>query len=512
MRTPLLAAGAAGLVGGSTALAFLSGGYFEEPRIIAAIVAWVLLAVVAVVAPEPLPRSGAGRLALAGLLLLTAWTAASIAWAPIGGRAQDDTQRLLLYLAFFTVAIAVLRGPGPRRWLEPALALSALVVVGYALSERLTPGLVDLAGSRSAAGRLEQPISYWNALGLLAGFGVVLCAHIAGDLERGRALRAAAAAAGVPLGLGLYLTFARGALGACLAGLVVLLALAPQGRSQLRSIVAIVGAAVLAAVVANRYPLVKALEPDERVSTADGIEVLACLLLLSLAAAAIVLRRPRRRLPAPSLPVSRPAAVLGVALALLLSGGLAVAALEGKPEGTSPLRGADPSRLKSVDTNRYHYWREAGSTFAEHPIRGIGSGGFLSEWLRIRDRVDQSGDAHSLYLETAAELGIAGVAFLLMFLGGIVAAVVRLYRMDRGAAAGISGALVAWAFHAGLDWDWEMPAVTLPALLLAAAAIAWGEERAVEASPERGRAPARADHGERASAVVGARRSPTRVQ
>jgi hypothetical protein len=35
--------------------------------------------------------------------------------------------------------------------------------------------------------------------------------------------------------------------------------------------------------------------------------------------------------------------------------------------------------------------------------------------------------------------------------------------------------LAAWALHAGLDWDWEMPALTLMGLLLAAAAVAWSE-------------------------------------
>ena len=29
--------------------------------------------------------------------------------------------------------------------------------------------------------------------------------------------------------------------------------------------------------------------------------------------------------------------------------------------------------------------------------------------------------------------------------------------------------------HAGLDWDWEMPGVTLPALVLAAVLVAHGE-------------------------------------
>jgi len=37
--------------------------------------------------------------------------------------------------------------------------------------------------------------------------------------------------------------------------------------------------------------------------------------------------------------------------------------------------------------------------------------------------------------------------------------------------------------HAGLDWDWEMPAVSLVALLLAGALIAWSEAPAAT-SPE----------------------------
>jgi hypothetical protein len=112
-------------------------------------------------------------------------------------------------------------------------------------------------------------------------------------------------------------------------------------------------------------------------------------------------------------------------------------------------------------------------------VKGLGSGGFLTEWLMQRDRVDRSGDAHSLYLETAAELGIVGAVVLLMFVGGVIAAVVRLHRLNRGAVAGVAGGLAAWGLHAGMDWDWEMPAATLPALLLAAAAIAWREEDAL---------------------------------
>jgi O-Antigen ligase len=406
-------------------------------------------------------------------VLLCAWTGVSIAWAPLGGQAQDDVQRLLLYVGFFAAALALLHGPAVREWLEPALAISAFIIVAYALSERLLPGLVELDRSASAGGRLEQPFTYWNAAGISAALGFILASRAAGDPDRPTILRSVMAAAAVPLGLGVYLSFARGALAALVVGMLVLLALAPDARAQLRSVVVLTATSALASLVANGLPTVKSL--GER-DSGDGLVMLAVLLLLAVAAAALVVRTPRRRVELPSLPGSRPAVIAAGAVVLAITAGLVLAAFEGKPAGTSPATGANPARLASIDTNRYRYWEVALDTFAEHPLAGIGTGGFVVEWLRLPDRADAARDAHSLYLETAAELGLVGLAFLLLFLGAIAAAALRLGRISPNAAAGPVAALAAWALHAGLDWDWEMPAVSLVALLLAAAIVAWSEE------------------------------------
>ena len=117
---------------------------------------------------------------------------------------------------------------------EPALAAGATIVIGYGLAGRLLPGLIDLAHSRSAGGRLEQPITYWNAEGALAAVGLVLCARMAGDRTRPPAVRTLAAAATAPLGAGMYLSFSRGAIAAGVLGLVVLVALAPDARAAAR--------------------------------------------------------------------------------------------------------------------------------------------------------------------------------------------------------------------------------------------------------------------------------------
>ena len=190
MRRRVLAAGGMALIVMPGVLAFYSGGFFDEPRLIAALASWALFLLAALVAPRPLPVSAAGRTALVALTLLSAWSLLSLRWAPIGERAQDDVQRLLLYLGFFGAALAFLREAPLRRALEPALALSAFAVVAYGLSERLLPGVFELERSASAAGRLEQPLTYWNAMGLISALGFVLAARVAGDPDRPGSLRA----------------------------------------------------------------------------------------------------------------------------------------------------------------------------------------------------------------------------------------------------------------------------------------------------------------------------------
>ena len=107
-------AAAACLLAGPTVLAFFSGGFFAEPRLIAAIVAWAFVLALAVTGESLLPRSLPGALALGGLAFLTAWSALSIAWAPLGGPAAESVQRLLLYTAALAVAGTAFAVPGLR--------------------------------------------------------------------------------------------------------------------------------------------------------------------------------------------------------------------------------------------------------------------------------------------------------------------------------------------------------------------------------------------------------------
>jgi O-antigen ligase len=104
--------------------------------------------------------------------------------------------------------------------------------------------------------------------------------------------------------------------------------------------------------------------------------------------------------------------------------------------------------------------------FEAEPVHGVGAGGWAVYWLRYRTISEFAQDAHSLPIQTLAELGLVGVALLLAFLGGIGWTALRALRSAPALAYGPIAALVTYLAHAPLDWDWEMPAVTIVALVL----------------------------------------------
>ena len=474
MRRAVTAVAAAVLLGTPTVLAFFSGGYFAEPRLIAALAVWAGVLALALAGPLPLPQSRAGWLVLGGLAGLAAWSALSIAWAPLGGPAIAAVQRLVLYTGALALALGVLRHPVALRAVEPALAAGAALVIGYGLAGRLVPGIVELARSASAGGRLEQPITYWNAEGAVAAVGLVLCARLAGDRSRAPAVRMLAAAATAPLGAGLYLTFSRGAIAAAVVGLVVLV-VGTGSRAQLRAAVAAAVAALLAAVATGVLPGVASLEGSLSDRERDGAIALAALAVIG-GAAALLARRETRAEPADdALPWARRLGRIAGVVAAVAAVGLLVGGLAERPTEAELAAGARAERLTTASSNRYEYWRVGVRAFADHPLAGLGAGGFRVEWLRERPIHEAVRDVHSIALEQAAELGLVGLAlFLAVLAGGLLAAATAL-RRDAAAAAGAAAAALTWLLHAAIDWDWQLPAVSLPVIVLLGALVVLSE-------------------------------------
>ena len=469
MRRVVVAVAAAFLLAAPTVLAFFSGGFYAEPRLIAAIAAWLLVLALALVGPAPLPRGRAGRLALGGLVALTAWSALSLMWAPQGGPAIASVERLVLYTGVLLVGIGALRSPIALRAVEPVLAAGATVVIGYGLAGRLLPGLVELARSESAGGRLEQPITYWNAEGALAAMGLVLCARLAGDPTRPTAMRALAAAAVAPLGAGVYLSYSRGAIAVAVLGLVILVT-ASRSRTQLRAAAVALATGVAAAVAGAAFRGVASLEGGHR--TRDGAIALVVLLAIAAPAAFAAARAPRSD---DTLPWAGRLGRFAAAIVAAVVIGLVVGGLAEKPSAAELAAGAQAKRLTTVSSNRYEYWRIGLEAFGDHPLGGLGAGGFRVHWLKHRTIPDVVHDVHSLELEQAAELGIAGLlAFLALLAGAVMAGRDALRRHPR-AATGAAAAALVWLLHASIDWDWQLPAVSMPAIALTAALVALAE-------------------------------------
>jgi uncharacterized membrane protein YidH (DUF202 family) len=396
----------------------------------------------------------------------------------------------VLYAGVLLAAAALLRTPRLQRAVEPALAAGALIVIGYGISGRLVPGLLHFARSVSAQGRLEQPLTYWNAVGEVAAIGFVLAARLAGDVTRPRPMRVVAAAAAAPLGLGLYLTFSRGALFACAAGLVTLIVLAPQ-RAQASALARGLAAGLLAAAAGAPFEGVTALAGPLASRERDGAITLVALLVIAIAAGLAhwrltahesrgELRLPRR---APRLAL------------VAIGAGLALAIVVGAKEGSAQPLAAGSTRLVTLQSNRYAYWRVALRAFGQEPLRGVGAGGWAVDWLRWRPFAEGAQDAHSLELQTAAELGIVGLALLAAFLAGVGLSARGALRAAPALAAGPVAGCVVWVVHSPLDWDWQMPAVTLIALVLAGLLLALPELSPDAAAPLRGQRAAGARNG-----------------
>ena len=133
----------------------------------------------------------------------------------------------------------------------------------------------------------------------------------------------------------------------------------------------------------------------------------------------------------------------------------------------------------AVLSARGDYWHVAWLATSHHPVVGDGAGTYDLAWAAFGDVARFGGalDAHSLYLEMPAELGVVGLLLTCTLAAPVVGGLRSGRRTPIGLAA-LAGA-VTFLVHAGLDWDWEMPAVTAAGLVCLAAFPGTVEEQAV---------------------------------
>jgi hypothetical protein len=440
------------------AVAWWSGGYFPRSWGALLLAAAIGLAAVAITA-ERVELGRRAALLVGALVALAVWQVVTTAWAVAPDAPVLEAERTLVYVSALALAFLAV-------WARRAadLVLGVLVGVGAVTVSGL---VVHALGSGTADDRLELPVGYPNAAGIVAATTLVLGLGLAGDASSHR--RAVAAGLAVPAAVALALSLSRGSILATVLGVLVL-CLATTSARELATVAIVAippGLAVLVVALAGRLQ-------DDATAPREALALLAVATLALVCAGVAVVRGPTSGGPEPATGSRRARAILVGACVLAAIGLVAVAAHEVRQSRSTPttLEGA-PDRLLSTSTSsRGDYWDVAAGMVEDHPLGGAGAGGFTRVWLRERPALLFVRDAHNLYLETLAELGPLGLMLLLAALATPLLGM-------RGAASSATGraalaAYLALLAHAALDWDWELPAVTLCTLFLAVALVRLG--------------------------------------
>lgn len=439
------------------ALGAIQGGYLPDTWVWATpIVAW-LAALGALLGGYGGALRRAWLWPVAGVALL-GWTAASTLWSAHAAQSLLDARRTTLYVTLVLALLVLARRLATETLVRATFAAITLLLL-YALGRHL---LVHRRWDYFEGNLLYQPLGYSNAVGILATLGMLLGTGVAAR-ARSRAENALATATLPLLALALVLSGSRASALALALGGVVLLLLGEPGPLLRTIAIALPGAALLAGVAAATGLASDRVMAPYRDGPIVAAVTVAAVAATFLAAARLPLARDWR--PGPR--VRRTAVALALAAVAVA---IAFAAHTGASEP------------------RASYWHVAWKhEVVAHPLLGTGAGTFGVYWVRSGLAAKWGGalDTHSLYLEALAELGPLGLLLLLAFLLLPLRSLVR--RLPSAYAPAAAGAYVAWLVHAGLDWDWEMPAVVIAALTCGAALLLGDEEQ-----PEPPVAPVRA--------------------
>jgi O-antigen ligase len=185
----------------------------------------------------------------------------------------------------------------------------------------------------------------------------------------------------------------------------------------------------------------------------------------ALAAAALPLASRRRRTTA-------------LAVALLIAAGVAWIGVGGVASGFET-RGIRGSRLE--------LWRDMAPMVLRFPAFGVGWNAFATAYPGYQTvwRSEWIGEAHNDYLQVLLDAGLLG-AYLVAAILGLVFRLALARAANGPLDLGVLGALLGLAFHALVDFNWQIPANAATWIALAALAVVPGPARDA-AHPPAGR-------------------------
>jgi hypothetical protein len=469
-------------------LAFDGGGYDLVIRQEVGLAIWALIALGLAVGVLPRARlSPAAWTALGGFAAFAALNLLAHAWTDSDERTTAELARVLQYGGVVTLAYLALNR---YTWRGAALGFcaAAVTVAFFAVGARLFPSALhdDLVQSLGID-RLSYPLDYWNGVACWGAMAIAAALALSANASRVE-LRAAALATIPVSALSVYLTYSRFGAAAIAVAIVAVVAFSRNRWTAVAN--AIGGAAASAAVI-----LVARGQDEIARATGNAGAGTVVLALLAVGAGCAVWAVVTSRANLDRVRMDRRSARLALAgaMAAVLLG---AAALHG-PLGDAwdefkndkaPAASAGTERLTTLGGTRYEVWSTAVDAFKEDRWRGIGPGTFEYYWSQHGESQEFIRDAHSLYIEQLAELGLPGFLALLAALGGLLWAAIQArsrWRRRREIAAGSAMIAVFLVFlvYAGIDWMWELGAVGTLALGGVAVAGAGGLDRAGTAQP-----------------------------
>jgi len=465
-------------------LSFNAGGFFPGATAYATVGVAILVVIGIMVLHEPLTNSPAALLtALGAICGFAALTLLSGSWSHSWSRAILEFDRALLYALVLVLFALLPQREDGLEWGLRGFVAAAFTVCAIAWITRIAPNIWPIAIDVRPQ-RLSFPLTYWNSLGLLAALGSVGLLHLTCGERQLKAVRVAAAAAMPLMFSTLILTFSRSSLVVCALGVVLYLALARPKRA-FAALPALAIPVAVALVLSVRAHTVSSARYT--VDTAQGhhlaLAVIACIVVAGLLRGATLLLDDR-------LDRWRPPKISGRLVAGVAAGLVAVVVIVGLAAGGGGWVShkwdrfvhenavghiEDPSeRLSSVGNNgRIPQWKVAIEAFEEKPLLGTGAGTYAVKWLQNRPYDFTVLNAHSLYAEVMGELGIVGLLLIVtLLLAFLVGAARRMRGRDRQVYGAFLAMAVIWIIRAGVDWDWQMPAITVWLFALGGLAVA----------------------------------------
>jgi hypothetical protein len=455
-------------------LALSAGGFELSNRHVAGLATWLLVVGMLVL-------GGAGRIPLGrtfywatGLIAaLALFSALSSSWSGSIELSVIEADRVVVYLGFFVLALLLAQTDRSRQRFGEGIGIALIAIALLALASRLLPDLLSVAEDPQAGARLSYPLGYWNGDAVVFGIAIGLALWLSRRSLNG-AIRWAATAFLPAVMLALYLTYSRGGLLAALVACGCLIALS-QDRLWLLATLAIGVLGALPAVIAVQASNSLAENLHDATIADEGLLVLGILIAGSLLAVALNagLRRMERRqgrLTDRAIAASRnPRVLKRFALAGAVVAIAAAIAVGGRawhqfnsPDVQSPNNSADHI-IQLSDSGRSEFWRVAIDAFEEKPLLGHGAGTYLFSWHQLRHEPVPNLEAHSLYLQAFAELGLVGGLLVLAMVGVLLWAGFAAWRAAEGRPrdlfAALLGSCLAFAVCSAIDWFWEIAVI-----------------------------------------------------